>query len=111
ETLNDGDQLLVRRAPWVAKRVDRMFVREPAQAQQLAGALAPVQVQLGRPRREQEPAHFGGAEELDEFRHSHIDQEQYENPERDGDEAMPGEAGAQIGDELARPMAVDDGEM
>src|SRR5262245_50263316 len=44
ETLNDGDQLLVRRAPGVAKRVDRMFVREPAQAQQLAGALAPVQV-------------------------------------------------------------------
>ena len=46
ETLNDFDQLLVHSAPWVAKLVDLMFVREPAQAQQLAGALAPVQLQL-----------------------------------------------------------------
>src|SRR5262245_41282772 len=46
ETLNDFDQLLVRSAPWVAKLIDCMFVREPAQTQQLAGALAPVQLQL-----------------------------------------------------------------
>ena len=32
--------------PWVAKLIDRMFVREPAQTYQLAGALAPVQLQL-----------------------------------------------------------------
>jgi hypothetical protein len=46
ETLNDCDQLLVRSAPWVTKLVDLMCVREPAQAQQLAGALAPGQLQL-----------------------------------------------------------------
>src|SRR4029077_11094277 len=46
ETLNDFDQLLVHSTPWVAKMVDRMFVPERAQAQQLAGALAPVQLQL-----------------------------------------------------------------
>ena len=33
ETLHDFDQLLVHSAPWAAKLVDRMFVREPAQAQ------------------------------------------------------------------------------
>jgi hypothetical protein len=46
QTLNDFGQLLVHSTPWVAKLVDLMFVREPAQAQQLAGALAPVQLQL-----------------------------------------------------------------
>ena len=54
ETLDDFDHLMVRSATWVAKLVDRMFVGEPVQAHQLARALAPIQLQLGRPISEQE---------------------------------------------------------
>src|SRR5215831_9408580 len=59
ETLKDFDQALVRRATRVAKLGHLVRVRESVQAQQLAGALASVQLQLGRPVSEQQPSHFG----------------------------------------------------
>src|SRR5262249_15633430 len=66
-TPNAFDQLMRRSATGVVKLVDFVFASEPAQAQQLAEALAPVQLQLGRPIREQESPHFSRAEELSEF--------------------------------------------
>src|SRR3954470_2015189 len=91
ETLNDFNELMVCSATGIAKLVDVMFVRESVQAHQLASALAPIQLQLGRPIGEQESPHFRWPQKLAQFRGRHINQEQHEYPEGDGAEALPRE--------------------
>src|SRR5262249_22119006 len=111
ETLDDVDELVVRGTPGVAKRADVVFIREPAQAHQLAGALAPGQLQLGRPIGEQEARHLGRTDELAEFRRRIIYLKQHENPERYRDEAMPGECGDEVCAEITGAIALDEREM
>ena len=80
QPVHDLNQLAMRGAGRVAELVDGMLVRQPAQPQQFADPLSPVQLQLGWPAGEQEPRDFAGAEELAEFHRRHVDQEQYEYP-------------------------------
>src|SRR5215472_17724919 len=100
QPLDDLDQLAMRGAGRIAELIDRMLVGEAAEAQKLARALPAVQLQVRRPRSEEEPAHLAAAEELAELRGRHIHEEEDENPERYGDEPAPGEPGDQIGKEV-----------
>src|SRR3984893_12741184 len=107
ERLQHIDQLAVRGAGRVVELADRMSVHQPAEPQQLAHPLAPIELQLGRAGGKEQPPQLAGAEELAEFRHRHIDQEQDKDPQGDGGKALPREGRDQIRYEIARRIALD----
>src|SRR6266478_10170152 len=68
----------MRGAGWISELVDRVGVGEPAQAGELADALASVELQFGRPMGEQEAPQLALAEQVIELGRRHIDQEQHQ---------------------------------
>ena len=73
----------------VAELVERMRIHQPSEAQELTDSLAPIELQPGRAGREEQPPQLAGAEEVAEFRFRHVDQEQDQDPLRNGGKPMP----------------------
>jgi hypothetical protein len=107
EVLHYVDQLAVCGAGRIAQFGSRVLVCKPAQAQQLAQALSPIELQIRRPAGEEEPPHFARAEKMAEFQCCHIDQEECEDPQGDGGKTVPREGRHQISEEVARRIELD----
>ena len=86
----------------VAELADRMRIHEPAEAQEFADALSPIELQLGRPGSEEQPPQLSGTEEVADFSRRHVDQEQDKDPQGNGGKAVPREGRDQITEEIAR---------
>src|SRR6266446_3686067 len=100
----------MRGAGWISELVDRVGVGEPAQAGELADALASVELQFGRPMGEQEAPQLALAEQVIELGRRHIDQEQDQYPKLDRGEAMPGEGRHHVRQEVSRWVVLDEPE-
>ena len=107
EVLHYVDQLAVCGAGRIAQSGSRVLVCKPAQAQQLAQALSPIELQIRRPAGEQEPPHFVRPEKMAEFRCCYIDQEENEDPQGDGGKTMPRESRHQRSEEVARRITLE----
>ena len=64
EPAHNVDQLGVRDVGRIAEFVDRVRIRKPAQADELADPLSPVQVQLGPPVGEEEAPKLAVTEQI-----------------------------------------------
>ena len=102
---------MVRGAGRIAEIIDRMRVGETAQAGELADALPPVQLQLGRPVGEQDAPQLASAEQTVELRRRYIDQKQNQYPNLDRGEVIPTEGRSQVRQELTERMALHEPEL
>ena len=66
----------MRSAGRIAELIASVLVHKPAQTQDFAEPLPPIELQRGRTRGEEQPPQLAAAEELAELRHRHIDEEQ-----------------------------------
>src|SRR5271165_1908132 len=101
----------MRGAGRIAKFIFRVRVRKPAEADELADSLSPIQLQLGWPVSEQDAPQLALAEQVVELGGRHIDQEQDQYPELDRGKAMPGEDRDHVRQEAAHGVVIDEPEM
>ena len=75
---------------------DRIRVHEPAEPQELAEVLSPIELALGWTGGEEQPPQLATAEKVAEFRCCYIYQEQDDDPQRNGGKPVPREGRDQI---------------
>ena len=80
----------------VVELADRIRVHEPAEPQELAEVLSPIELALGWTGGEEQPPQLATAEKVAEFRCCYIYQEQDDDPQRNGGKPVPREGGDQI---------------
>jgi len=107
EPPHDIDQLVVGIAGRIAEFGNRVCIGKLAQTEELADALPPAQLQLGRPMSEQNPPQLALTKEMVEFGRRDVDQEQNQDPDLDRGKAMPGKGRGHMRQKLSNRIVLD----
>src|SRR5271168_2840140 len=84
-----------------------MCIGKPAQTDEVADALSPIELQFGRSVGEQNAPQLAVAEQMVELGRCHIDQEQNQYPNLDRGEAIPAEGCNHVRQKAAYWIVVD----